>query len=761
MPSTFFGLNIAYTGLLAANAAQNTTANNIANADTKGYSRQQVTQQAANALRVFQTYGCAGAGVETLAIEQIRDEFYDFRFWNNNAKVGEYDEKQYYMTMIEDYFDDSVISPGFKTIFDQMMITGLQELLKDPHNATAKSQFVGYASSLADYFNNLAGNMEKLQKDVNQELKLKVEELNSIAGEIATLNKQINTIELTGAKANELRDRRALLIDQLSQIVDVEVSEIPIKDTNNPDRVTGANRFMIKIAGGQILVDGSEFNSLYCKARESYEKVNQTDIDGLYEVYWENGQKFNLYNAAMGGALRGLIEMRDGNNNENFTGLITGVGTVNNGQNDTVTIQVGKEYLKDLNKCNLSDQGGIIRLGNQEFYYDSWEYSISYDDDGNPVYSYTFTLSNDIELNPRRLTNDRVGMNANIGASVAYQGIPYYMSQMNEWLRTFAQKFNDILTSGYDSNGQQGIPMFSADHATDSEQYDLPDEFRYDWYYGMTRDEVKASLKEKNYDRLYSEKFLEFRQQVYDDPVEGYDYYHNQNYEDPSQDAIDALKAQLMEADPTLLDTDAEDQAKAQLTAEAEQAADRAALDAVEAKAAEMMTDAVLAEIDAEAEAQAEDTLASGVFTVKSGDDSYYRMTAMNFAILAAIELDPSRMANRYAQGDGVEQNDLLNDIKLLATDKSKMSFRGCSASEFLQCVLSDVALNAQRANTFYRSFTDISGTIDVQRMSISGVDEDEEAVSLVKYQHGYNLACQMIQTLSEMYDRLILETGV
>ena len=92
MPSTFFGLNIAYTGLLAANAAQNTTANNIANVETPGYSRQQVTQQAANALRVFQTYGCAGAGVETLAIEQIRDEFYDFRFWSNNAKVGEYDE---------------------------------------------------------------------------------------------------------------------------------------------------------------------------------------------------------------------------------------------------------------------------------------------------------------------------------------------------------------------------------------------------------------------------------------------------------------------------------------------------------------------------------------------------------------------------------------------------------------------------------------------------------------------------------------------
>ena len=77
MPSQFFGLNIAYTGLLASNAALNTTANNISNAETAGYSRQNVVQEAANALRTFTTYGCAGAGVDVIAIERIRDEFYD------------------------------------------------------------------------------------------------------------------------------------------------------------------------------------------------------------------------------------------------------------------------------------------------------------------------------------------------------------------------------------------------------------------------------------------------------------------------------------------------------------------------------------------------------------------------------------------------------------------------------------------------------------------------------------------------------------
>ena len=639
MPSQFFGLNIAYTGLLASNAAMNTTSNNIANVQTEGYSRQQVTQQASNALRVFQTYGCAGAGVETLAIERIRDEFYDGRFWDNNAQLGEYDMKQYYMQQLETYFDDDGKSTGFKTIFDQLMITGMQALLKDPNSATAKSQFVGYAGALTEYFNGMAGNLEKVQKDINQEIKLKVDQINSLAGEIASLNKQINTIELAGTKANELRDRRTLLIDELSKIVDVEVKETPIIDANNENRETGANRYMVKIAGGQMLVDGSDYNGLECVARTSYEKVNQTDIDGLYEVYWADGQKFNLYNASMGGDLAGLIQMRDGNNGENFTGQVTATGTTTTADgktHDTVTVKVTKAYLQDLNKCNLSDQGGIIDLGNQEFYYDSWEYTCEYDANGNATYTYTFTLS-DSEKNPRGITNDRVGKKAEIGTDLSYQGIPYYMNQMNEWIRTFSQKFNDILTSGYSGSGDPGVNIVTGNKATSSEQFLL------------------------------------------DDAAKRYDKQEKKNSK----------------------------------------------------------------------------------VTVKVNDDSYYRLTAKNFDILDAMEQDPSLMANRKNASDGVEQNDLLNDLKNLATDKSKMSFRGCNASEFLQCILSDVALNASRANTFYASFKDISNTIDNQRISISGVDEDEEAVNLVKYQNGYNLASKMIQTLTEIYDRLILETGV
>lgn len=635
MPSQFFGLNIAYTGLLASNAALNTTANNVSNIQTDGYSRQQVVQEAADAIRVFQTYGCAGAGVETIAIERVRDEFYDMKYWNNNANLGEYEFKQYYMTQVENYFTDDVTTPGFKTIFDRLT-TGLQEILKNAGSVTSKAQFISQAQSLTEYFNNLSGNMQKLQKDVNQEIKLKVDEMNSLAAEIASLNKQINVVEMGGGTANELRDRRSLLVDQLSKIVDVKVEETPIKDPNYPDRNTGATRYCVTVAGGQLLVEGSEFNGLECVAKKSYEKVNQSDIDGLYDVYWENGQKFNLYNATMGGALKGLVEMRDGNNEEGFQGIVTEVSK-NAAGNSTVTIEVTKDFLQDLNKCSLSDSGGKITLGNQEFYYDTWSYTRAADANGEETHSYTFTLS-DSAKNDRQITNDRIGTSATVGTSINYQGIPYYMKQMNEWIRTFSQKVNDILANGYDAYNASGNNLFTADKKTEDAQFDFND---------------------KNMDRY--DKELGAGQSV----------------------------------------------------------------------------------------------------TIDATEDSYYWLTADNFSVLEAMVRDADLLATREEVSNGTDDYSVLTTLKNMFTNKGEMSFRGCNASEFLQCVLADVALNANRANTFYKNYGNLADSINNQRLSISGVDEDEEAVNLVKYQNGYNLASKMIQTLTEIYDKLILETGV
>ena len=89
------------------------------------------------------------------------------------------------------------------------------------------------------------------------------------------------------------------------------------------------------------------------------------------------------------------------------------------------------------------------------------------------------------------------------------------------------------------------------------------------------------------------------------------------------------------------------------------------------------------------------------------------------------------------------------------------MSFRGGSSSTFLESILSDIALGASKANTGYLNFTNMKNAIANQRLSVSGVDEDEEALDLVKYQNAYTLASKMVSTLTECYDRLILSTGV
>ncbi|MCI5584234.1 MAG: flagellar hook-associated protein FlgK [Lachnospiraceae bacterium] len=628
MPSQFFGLTIGYSGLVAANAALNTTGNNISNAETKGYSRQQVKQEAADALRVFATYGCAGAGVEVLAIERIRDEFYDVKYWNNSTNTGEYDMKYYYMKQIEDYFTDDTKIEGFKTIFDRMM-SALAEVKKAAGTDTTKAQFIGNAASLCQYFNSMAANMEQIQKDVNQEIKLKIDEINSIAEEIATLNNQINVIEMDGkANANELRDARSVLIDQLSAVVNVEIIETAITDTNNPDRNTGAHRLIVKIAGGQTLVDGNDYRTLECVSRKPEEKVRQSDIDGLYDVYWvantltgELSDEFNLYNASMGGELRGLVQMRDGNNGENFRGTVTAINTLaqtgpNGNPLKQVTVEVAEEYLKELKKCTLSDTGGKINLGNQTYYYTDW----SYDQNTN---EYTFTI--DESVNNANLTQNRRGKEATIGAEVKYQGVPYYMSQMNEWIRTFSEAFNDILKAGYDVKDRPGVILFSADKETDDNQY-----------------------------------------------VFG----HNNNL-------------------------------------------------------------------------------------VTQKDDTYYKLTAKNASVLKALVADPDLLATKGVQSEGVDEYKNVDKLINMVNDKTVVSFRGASTAEFLTSILSDIALNTNSAKIFYNNFTNVGKAIDNQRLSISGVDQDEEAVSLVKYQNAYNLASRMIQTMTEIYDRLILQTGV
>ena len=142
-------------------------------------------------------------------------------------------------------------------------------------------------------------------------------------------------------------------------------------------------------------------------------------------------------------------------------------------------------------------------------------------------------------------------------------------------------------------------------------------------------------------------------------------------------------------------------------------------------------------------------------------EDAYYFMTAKNFAVDTDMLLSPSLLATKGVASNGVEASDTVESLLAMFSDKETLSFRGGAANEFLECILADMALSANSANTFATTYESLKLTINNQRTSISGVDTDEEAVNLVKFQNGYNLASKVIQTMTEMLDRLITQTGV
>lgn len=630
MPSQFFGLQIGYSGLTAYNAALQTTGNNIANVETEGYSRQKITQRASDALRTHTTYGMAGAGTTVESIDQIRNAYYDIKFRNTTASLGEYQIKAEYMKQIENYFnDDGEVSIGFSTLYSRFF-NALENVQNNPGDVSTRTAFIGQAQGLAEYFNALHEQMSTLQLDANTQIKDAVDHINAIASEITTLNKQINIIEIKGIAANELRDQRNLLIDELSKYVDVSITEDPIYSDVNNTIESGAHRFTVNISGTQTLVDGYDYRTLECDARGVGNKVNQSDADGLYNIRWSD-TKMAYYPVGVGysGQLSGLLQIRDGNNNEYFHGKIQSfTKAADPTGNATVSIVADAEYLQDLNKMTINGTGSIV-LRNTEFRYDGF----SVQDNGDGTSTYTFTLSNDeYQQNKTEKVNiaTMTGSNAKIGMAVDYQGVPYYMEQMNEWVRSFAEIFNDIEGEGEDVYGQKlseaQRAFFVAENITDS-----------DSDYNFT--------EAKN-------------------PV------------------------------------------------------------------------------------------------ITSTSDSYYLLTAATLKVNKVMIEDGGKMATTSVQGDiNLDNSDIVDRLEQIKDKKN--FFRGCTAAEFLNCVLGDVALNANSANNFENNFTNIQGAIKNQRLSESGVDDDEEALDLVKYQNAYNLSAKMIQIMTEIYDRLILETGV
>ena len=372
---------------------------------------------------------------------------------------------------------------------------------------------------------------------------------------------------------------------------------------------------IIPVYNGQKFIDTYEYSALTCVARE--DKVNQSDMEGMYEIYWaDTGNRFNAGANSSSGSLKGMLDIRDGNNEENFTGKIASAS------GNTLTIK--NASITTINAMTMPEEGKLT-IDGRDYSYDGFTYEL--DADGN-VTEYTFHLEETLNSDQAAKID---GKTASIGVSIDAMGIPYYMAQMNEFLRSFASAFNEIMKRSQDLNGNAvDFSFFTGTETVSGEEYD----------------------------------FLDVAKQI-----------------------------------------------------------------------------------------------AGGTNTFGTGDNTYYQLTCRNFCVANKAVKDPSSIGTTANINNGADAYELVEEMLLLKSDT--IMYRGGGADDFLQCMISDISVDTQEANIFCENYSNISNAIDTQRTSISGVDEDEEALDLVKFQNAYNLSSKMISVLTEIYDRLILETGV
>jgi flagellar hook-associated protein 1 FlgK len=228
MRSTFSGIELAKRSLFSHQTALQTTGHNIANANTKGYSRQVVNLIASRPMEAIgimrsNTPGQIGTGVEFNSITRIRERFLDNQFWNQNKFLGEWTIRKDTLEKIE-----AIINEPSETGIRQVMAdfwNAWQELSKTPDNMTARAVVKESAQALVDAFNHTSKQLDDLAADMTDAIAVKVTQINTLTAQIAELNRQIYRIEGFGDNANDLRDQRDVLVDELSGIINIDVVE--------------------------------------------------------------------------------------------------------------------------------------------------------------------------------------------------------------------------------------------------------------------------------------------------------------------------------------------------------------------------------------------------------------------------------------------------------------------------------------------------------------------------------------------------------
>ncbi len=215
-------LGTGLSGLLANQRGLATTGHNIANVSTPGYARQRVELDA----RPGQPRGNGfiGAGVDVTSVRRLVDAFTTTQIRTSTAAMGEVDTFHRLAGMVDNMLADPAggLSPAIQSFFD-----AVQELAADPASVPARDVLLGEAKGLAERFQTLDRRLAALGNDVAQQMRDVVAEINALSDDVASLNERIVLSEgaAGGQPANDLRDQRDERIRKLSERLAVTTVE--------------------------------------------------------------------------------------------------------------------------------------------------------------------------------------------------------------------------------------------------------------------------------------------------------------------------------------------------------------------------------------------------------------------------------------------------------------------------------------------------------------------------------------------------------
>jgi len=287
--SLFSILSVGTRALQTSQLGIDVTGQNVSNADVDGYSRKRINQTTMYAYD--SAYGQMGLGARVVNIERMRNVFLDEQIRKQNSEVG-------YFAQVNSTFNrmEAIISEpsdfGIMYYMDEFF-DSWDNLANNPKDISARTMVSTNAQMMIDSFHKAATELANLREQKNEEIPVHVERINQITYEIMNLNKEVATVEVGDQNANDSRDRREVLLKELSQLIDITVVE------NGLGQVTVTT-------GGNVLVAPSYRQELVTNTT-SREMDDGTIIRDMGIKFADTRMDF----IPAGGQLRGLIDSRD------------------------------------------------------------------------------------------------------------------------------------------------------------------------------------------------------------------------------------------------------------------------------------------------------------------------------------------------------------------------------------------------------------------------------------------------------------------